>query len=104
MEKFLTAQIYRSDYNSVLNKFNGLKSVVYPTNEGLTYLQPNDETPAIIFITRNINGRLYTHAEPANKAQGEHFAMGGSFLYDSDSRFPYDYPVALHDRRMNLER
>ena len=29
---------------------------------------------------------------------GVHSMMGGNFLYTSDSRFPVDAPIAIHDR------
>lgn len=29
---------------------------------------------------------------------GQHSMMGGNFLYTSDSRFPSDAPIAIHDR------
>lgn len=29
---------------------------------------------------------------------GRHPMMGGNFLYTSDSRFPADAPIAIHDR------
>jgi hypothetical protein len=29
---------------------------------------------------------------------GRHSMMGGNFLYTSDSRFPSDAPIAIHDR------
>jgi hypothetical protein len=29
---------------------------------------------------------------------GQHSMMGGNFLYTSDSRFPSDSPIAIHDR------
>lgn len=31
------------------------------------------------------------------------FAMGGCFIWTSDSRFPFDYPIPLHDRDMTKE-
>lgn len=32
---------------------------------------------------------------------GRHSMMGGNFLYTSDSRFPSDAPIAIHDRVEN---
>lgn len=31
------------------------------------------------------------------------WAFGGNIVYSSDSRFPNDYPLKVHDRNMRLE-
>jgi len=41
----------------------------------------------------------YLHVEPFNQPEGKAGPMaGGNFVYSSDSRFPHDYPLAVHDR------
>ena len=42
---------------------------------------------------------VYVHAEPVDKPEGKVGPMfGGNFIYTSDSRFPNDYPIPVHDR------
>jgi len=78
------------------------------TCENLVLLGPDapfgaDEvTPAVVILEKS-NG--YVYARPATTGgeliEKEGMAgpmMGGSFIYTSDSRFPYLYPVPLHDR------
>ena len=51
-----------------------------------------------IVINRNLYGcGLYHHVEPF-KHSGQ-YMFGGTLIYSSDSRFPFVYPVKLHDRR-----
>jgi hypothetical protein len=52
--------------------------------------------PVVRIVRRQIAGREYVHAVP--KDIPGHFMFGGNFIYTSDSRFPFDYPIAVHDR------
>ena len=57
--------------------------------------------PPVIIEERNIGGKPYYSTYPCddkgNKLDGW-FMFGGSFIKTSDSRFPFDYPIPLHDR------
>lgn len=107
MKKGITAEIFRSDYECDLNKFNNKKHVTVICKDGV--FEPSEDYPEVVIIKRNINYNKYPHveeywhAEPADKKPGEYFAFGGSFIHCSDSRFPSKYPIPLHDRRMNME-
>lgn len=65
----------------------------FKVQEGETYL---------VLIRRTLFGRVYIHAEPrvnGKELKGDGFGMfGGNFIYSSDSRFPNDYPIGVHDR------
>ncbi|HRW21306.1 MAG TPA: hypothetical protein P5509_04980 [Bacteroidales bacterium] len=55
--------------------------------------------PYLKFVKRNMGRGEYLHAEPVNFGSGEIGPMfGGNFIYTSDSRFPSDYPIPVHDR------
>jgi hypothetical protein len=57
------------------------------------------ERPAVRLVRRTIRGSVYLHAEPVDQPEGLVGPMaGGNFIYSSDSRFPSDYPISLHDR------
>ena len=47
-----------------------------------------------------LKDKPFAHAKPALKVEGEKrwTMMGGNFVWTSDSRFPWDAPVAVHDR------
>jgi hypothetical protein len=47
------------------------------------------------------NGADYLHVVPAGVTFSQ---FGGSFITDSDSRFPSDYPIPIHDRIEPQER
>jgi hypothetical protein len=63
--------------------------------------EPTVEAPAVRLVRRrtSLSNRVYLHAEPVDKPEGMVGPMaGGNFIYTSDSRFPCDYPISLHDR------
>lgn len=64
----------------------------------------NDER--LIKIVRSTPcGRPYIHAEPVNDPNRREvgYMFGGNFIYTSDSRFPENYPIPLHDRSETWE-
>ena len=44
-------------------------------------------------------GHTHYFVEPVAEPQGIGWMSGGSIVYTSDSRFPFDYPLTLHDRQ-----
>ena len=65
----------------------------------------DDQAPAVKIVHRVINGKDYYHAEPVNGKDDKKIGwmMGGTFIWTSDSRFPHQYPIALHDRQDTVE-
>ena len=56
--------------------------------------------PIVRMVERNLFGKVYKHLEP--DAAGT-YAAGGCYVNTSDSRFPNEYPLSLHDRDMSKE-
>ena len=50
-------------------------------------------------VTRNLWGKEYKHIEPYKPATQIGYMSGGNIAYSSDSRFPSDYPLCIHDRQ-----
>jgi hypothetical protein len=66
---------------------------------GVDLFSPRPDRPAVRLIKRSFSGKVYLHAEPVDQPTGLVGPMfGGTFIFSSDSRFPSDYPIALHDR------
>lgn len=65
---------------------------------------PDEQAPALILVTRHLYStrikdfRDYLHAEPLETHGKQHHMFGGNFIHTSDSRFPSDYPIPVHDR------
>jgi hypothetical protein len=61
---------------------------------------PDGEAPGVVLRTRNVFGREYLYAVPADvdPALGP-LMHGGCFVHSCDSRFPCRYPIPLHDRQ-----
>lgn len=58
---------------------------------------PDTDQPMVELVTRSVFGKAYHFAKPV--ALNTWAVMfGGCFIYTSDSRFPLDYPLPLHDR------
>lgn len=67
--------------------------------------EPDTEAPEVKLVRRNIGGRPYVHAEPVVpvKPGNVGYCFGGTYISTSDSRFPADYPIPLHDRQDTQE-
>lgn len=60
---------------------------------------PDDE---LVLIERVLWGEQKNYAVPASIAKsGRHSMAGGNWIYTSDSRFPSDAPISVHDRVEN---
>lgn len=60
---------------------------------------PDEKFQYLKLVKRNICGKVYLHAEPLTPPAGIGWMAGGNFIYSSDSRFPGDYPISIHDRQ-----
>ena len=97
----LTANIYRSDYDSPTNKMYGKSNVTIIDKEVPGIFKPDESSPAVRLIRRKFpfgsDEYEYIHAVPYNQSDNAGM-FGGTFIYSSDSRFPSKYPIPLHDR------
>ena len=58
-----------------------------------------DPRKAVVIDTITFGGKTYFHADPKDLHDKNVWTMaGGAFIWTCDSRFPFDYPIALHDR------
>lgn len=60
----------------------------------------SDDAPAVHIVERSIYGKPYLTAYPIESCPSNKtgYSFGGVFIFSSDSRFPADYPIPLHDR------
>lgn len=68
--------------------------------------EADEKSPAVKIVRRMLCGRIYLHAEPIESIKNGNvgYMMGGCFIWSSDSRFPSDYPIPLHDRQETSEQ
>jgi hypothetical protein len=66
--------------------------------------EESSERPTLKLVRRNLFGREYLHAEPIDPPTGVGWMAGGNFIWTSDSRFPNDYPIAVHDRQESQDQ
>lgn len=66
-----------------------------------------DDPTLLRLVKREFGGGVYLHAEPVNPDRGEKVLgpmFGGNYVSTSDSRFPSDYPIPVHDRYETQEQ
>lgn len=106
--KALPISVYRTD--RLGDCTNGGITSRYDTlllihNEGFVDIDTeNPPENAVVLISRFICGRVYKHIEPLAKPKHLGWMHGGNIAYTSDSRFPNDYPLCVHDRQETQEQ
>jgi hypothetical protein len=101
-ERGLTCEIFRWSLGECSN--GGISSrcnkvVLIGLGRSAQVFEPGPDCPAVRIVKRTIGRSEYLHAEPVDQPEGLVGPMsGGTFIYSCDSRFPWDYPIALHDR------
>jgi len=103
--KGLLVFVYKNPLGDCTNKgISHDKTQLILIGEGIPEIFEGDETNTVKLVKRNLNGRrtsnIYLHVEPINYEENHKpwFMAGGNFIYASDSRFPCDYPISIHDR------
>jgi hypothetical protein len=93
--KGLVCDIFKSDYNSDLNVIASKCNSVTLVGEGIPEIfNASDDAPAVTW--KKIANTQHIAAVPEGETKWVMF--GGTFIYTSDSRFPAEYPIPLHDR------
>jgi len=100
----LGADVYRSGDYDCTN--GGLSSAYdrgvitgYGINEDSEIFSPDEENPHYVIVRDICCGKERLRAIPADLLESGKWTMfGGNFLYSSDSRFPADAPIKIHDR------
>lgn len=105
MKKGLLVFVYRWGLQSCTNGITSKKDQLLLVDESICAPFPveNDEV-YLVLIRRTIGGQNYVHAEerlngkPLHSNEEGTYMAGGNFIYTSDSRFPNQYPISVHDR------
>jgi hypothetical protein len=95
----LWVNIYKPDYDCTNNGLSSKGSeAILIWNETREEIEKIISTEKIIFILSEGLGHQKYRALPITH-DGKKWAMfGGNFLWSSDSRFPHDAPIPIHDR------
>jgi hypothetical protein len=72
-------------------------TLVDPERPGAGVFEPVATAPAVVLRETRYRELVFVHAVPMDLAHRK-TSFGGCFIYTSDSRFPSDRPIALHDR------
>lgn len=77
-------------YNDNANLVFDNVSSPFTVDEGEDYL---------VLKEKHVGGKKYLYAVPKSVLDAKEWSMfGGNFIYTSDSRFPSQYPIPVHDR------
>ncbi len=107
--KGLLAYIYKSDlgasdngnFSSKFSRVIILPSSMFPKIPQVFSVM--NDCPAVMIFSRRLfsNEPDYLTAYPvdADGVADMNCMFGGTFIHTSDSRFPFNYPIPLHDRK-----
>ena len=97
MTKGLMVWIYRSEHECSNNGLSAHHETAVLTGPDVPEIsEPKDDMPEIELKTGNLGHGF--KIVPKRHGQGAGPMFGGCFVYTSDSRFPSNQPIALHDR------
>lgn len=101
----LSASVYRNGRGDCSNggaSYLHDEAVItgYKINSDCEVFSPSESAPHYVIIKDFVNGgQPRLRAIPADLLESGKWTMfGGNFLYTSDSRFPSDAPIKIHDR------
>jgi hypothetical protein len=97
--KGMIVNIYKHNKHDTTN--SGVTSQAYDAllvGEGIPEIFEASGRPILKLVKRHLFGNPvpYLHVQPV---EGTGYMFGGNFVYSSDSRFPNDYPLPVHDRQ-----
>ena len=96
--KGLLVWVYRPHFDCTNGGITSHNNTVLLVGEGVPEIFEPGDLPVLKLVKRQLRGTEppYLHAQPI---EGSGHMMGGNFIYSSDSRFPSDYPISVHDRQ-----
>lgn len=101
IKKGLLVTVFKANYDCTANGISSKLDRLILIGDGVVELfgGNEDNSNVVKLVRRKIGNREYLHCEPLEKPIGKNGPMfGGNFIYTSDSRFPNDYPISIHDR------
>lgn len=106
--KALPISVFRTDFTGdctnggITSRYDRLLLIC---DEGFIDIDENDPPENTVrLVERFICGREYKHIEPIARPTHLGWMHGGNIAYTSDSRFPSDYPLCVHDRQETQEQ
>lgn len=102
-KKGISVDVLKGKYNStnggISSKYD--KFVITDPSIDYGYAEPDSTMPELKLVRRNLAGGEYIHAEPIEPVKKGNigYMFGGNFIHTSDSRFPNNYPIPIHDRQ-----
>jgi hypothetical protein len=100
--KGLIIEIYHSKYDATNGGVTATADEALLVGDGIPQIFDDDGTrPVLKVVERVFFGEVYRHLEPVEpvKRGNVGYMYGGNIGYTSDSRFPGDYPLKIHDRQ-----
>lgn len=105
----LRVNVYRNDLGDstaggISSIYRNLYLIGEDIKEGNTTIDSDNIPENTVYLERRIlfGKEEYLTAYPVSKkTDGKWYMFGGNFIYTSDSRFPSNYPIPIHDRVEN---
>lgn len=103
----LSTQIFKSYIGDCSNGgiSSKYKEILLLCDRGDTEIDINNIPENLCKIVKTCwNGHISYHVEPVKKPEHIGWMAGGCIVYAYDSRYPFDYPLRLHDRQETQEQ
>lgn len=98
--KGLIVNVYKLDYDCTNEGITSKVNRITLCGDELPELsEATESAPAFKIVKRHMFGGEYIHVEPWDAPEGRGWMFGGNVCYTSDSRFPNQYPLKIHDRQ-----
>ena len=103
----LSVDIFRSSYDSEINILHGHNSAILVWDEDLNEVPDEINGQKVLIVTtrmvpskENMLDKVphYSVRPLKESEEGKWLMFGGTYVKTTDSRFPFDYPLPLHDR------
>lgn len=104
--KAISINVYRTNGSDCTN--NGISkfwdTLLLECDEGYINLDENNLPENLVKLSSiTFGGKTHYYLEPVKPAEGVGYMFGGNIAYTSDSRFPFEYPLNIHDRDESQE-
>lgn len=94
--KGLLVDVFRWSYDCTNNGVSKTRKEFLLIGKGITELFTETDPAKVLIYDVKESGYKYCYPAIFQKNEG---MAGGNFVYSSDSRFPNQYPISIHDRK-----
>jgi hypothetical protein len=100
--KGMLVNVFKCSYGSCGGELGGYDTIVLISSPNFSIPALSEpKGKAVAIMRKYVGGKEFLAAYPVidGKIDTVGRCFSGTFIYSSDSRFPFDYPIPMHDRK-----